>query len=446
MLELHLVVLAAGQGRRMKSDEPKVLHRVAGVPMIDYVLAAARELEPATTTIVTGHGAPRVRAALAGRDGLRFALQEPQLGTGHALLQAGPLLSGATGTVLLLSGDVPLLTAHTLRRLLETHRRTGAALTLLTATVDNPFGYGRIVREDGRLARVVEERDASDDERRIREVNAGVYAFDAAPLFPALERIRPENEQGEYYLPDLVEIYRGLGRPVETVSLDRPDEMRGINSRSELAEVSRIVRQQKNEELMAAGVTIEDPATTYIDPGVTVGPDTVIKPCVFLEGRTTIGAHCEIQSGVRVVDSTIADRVVLRNHSIIGSSRIASGAVVGPFAHLRPASDLGEDTRVGNFVERKKTVLGRGSKASHHSYLRPPEESDDDRGRRVRGERLAAHRARHGRPRCVRGGRLDHHRGRPGRFAGHRPRTSGEQAGMGERQGQALRILDFEIW
>jgi bifunctional UDP-N-acetylglucosamine pyrophosphorylase/glucosamine-1-phosphate N-acetyltransferase len=369
MADLHLVVLAAGMGTRMKSRVPKVLHRVAGLAMIEHVLRAAEPLEPTTRTVVVGFEAEQVRRALAHRPGILFAEQQPQLGTGHALLQVEPILADARGTLLLLSGDVPLIRTETLRRLVETHERAGAALTVLTALVDRPFGYGRIVRRHGQLVRIVEERDATAAERRIREINGGVYALDLGPLFEGLRRVGAHNLQGEYYLPDLVTVYRRRRLRIETVTADDPREVHGINSRAELAEVSRIVRQTKNEELMAAGVTIEDPATTYIDPDVTVGPDTVIHPGVYLEGRTQIGTACEIHSGVRIVDSIVEDRAVIHNFTIVVGSRVGAGARVGPFAHIRPESVVGAEARVGNFVELKKTVLGPRSKANHLTYL-----------------------------------------------------------------------------
>jgi bifunctional UDP-N-acetylglucosamine pyrophosphorylase/glucosamine-1-phosphate N-acetyltransferase len=285
------------------------------------------------------------------------------------LLQAAPVLELVSGSVVLLSGDVPLLRPETLRKITSAHREAGAAATVLTALVDRPYGYGRIVRTNGRISRIVEERDASPAERLIKEVNSGIYAFELKGLFTALRGLGTENAQGEYYLPDLIRAYRRQRRVVETVTLEHADEVRGINSRTELAEVSRIVRQTKNEELMAAGVTIEDPATTYIDPDVQVGPDTVIHPGVHLEGQTRVGAACEIHSGVRIVDSTLDDRVTIRNYCVIQESRIAAGAILGPFAHLRTGSDVREDAHVGNFVELKKTVLGTRSKANHLAYL-----------------------------------------------------------------------------
>ena len=369
MSDTHVVILAAGQGTRMKSSLPKVLHRVAGRPMIEYVLRTARSLSPQTITLIIGYQAEAVRTHLAQHGRLHFAVQEPQLGTAHALQQAEAVLAGQAGTLVLLSGDVPLLGPATLQRLLATHNGANAAATVVTALVGRPYGYGRIVRSRGRIARIVEERDASPAERAIKEINSGIYAFDLAPLWDALRSIASQNAQGEFYLTDLVAIYKRRKLPVEALVLDDVHETRGINSRSELAEVSRIVRQKKNEELMAAGVTIIDPATTYIEDDVQVGPDTVIHPGVILEGQTRVGSACEIHAHVRIADSELADRVTVNNFCVIKGTRIADGASVGPFAHLRPETVVGERAKVGNFVELKKTSLGVGSKANHLSYL-----------------------------------------------------------------------------
>ena len=240
---------------------------------------------------------------------------------------------------------------------------------MITANMAKPFGYGRIVRSKGQITKIVEERDASSVQKAIKEINSGIYAFDLAPLFGALESIGSANAQGEYYLPDLVAIFRKKKRPVTTWTVKDAGEIRGINSRSELAEVSRMVRQQKNEELMAAGVTLVDPATAYVDADVIVGADTVVHPFVVLEGSTKIGAACELHAGVRIVNSTIGDRVTIRNHTVITDAVIANGAVLGPFAHVRPGSKVGEDAHVGNFVELKKTTFGKGAKANHLAYL-----------------------------------------------------------------------------
>jgi bifunctional UDP-N-acetylglucosamine pyrophosphorylase/glucosamine-1-phosphate N-acetyltransferase len=365
----HVVILAAGQGTRMKSQLPKVLHPVAGRPMVEHVLDTAAAVAPATVTVVVGHAGEIVRSRLSRHTGLQFAVQEPQLGTAHALQQAESLLAGKNGTVILLSGDVPMLTGRTLQRLVATHTAANAAATVVTASVERPYGYGRIVRVDGQIARIVEERDASPAERQIREINSGIYAFDLAPLFEALRSIASQNAQGEFYLTDLVGIYRRRKLPVETLVIDNPKEIRGVNSRTELAEVSRLVRQTKNEELMAAGVTIVDPATTYIDPRADIGADTVIHPGVVIEGACRIGSACEIQAHVRIADARIGDRVTINSFCVIVESEIADGAAVGPFAHLRPASQVGEGAKVGNFVELKKTVLGARSKVSHLAYI-----------------------------------------------------------------------------
>ena len=369
MSDLHVVILAAGKGTRMKSSRPKVLHRVAGKPMIEYVLEVAGGLGPKSVTLVVGHLRETLQQALAARANLRFVAQEPQLGTGHALLQAAPLLEREHGVVVLLSGDVPLLTRHTVERLLAGHLTSGAAATVLTAMVDQPYGYGRIVRQGGTITHIVEERDASPAQRNIKEINSGIFAFSIGPLFGALRSLAAGNAQGEYYLTDLVSAFRRQNLGVETVTLEDSDEIRGINSRSELAEASKIVRQKKNDELMAAGVTIEDPATAYIDADVTIGADTVIHPNVYLEGNTTIGAACEIHSGARIINSVLGDRVIVQNFCVVTSSRLASGVSIGPFAHLRPDSDLRESVHIGNFVELKKVVVGAGSKAGHLTYL-----------------------------------------------------------------------------
>ena len=367
---LFVVVLAAGKGTRMKSDRAKVLHAIAGRPMIEHVLRTVDTLEADQTVLVVGHGEDQVRAALKDRPGIEFVLQSPQLGTGHALLQTEPVLAGKSGTVLLLYADVPLLEANTLRRLLETHARQRAAATVLTTVVDDPYGYGRIVRDAaGDVERIVEERDASGDERAIKEINSGIYAFALESLFASLHQLATDNAQGEYYLTDLVAMYRQRKRPVATLCLEQPSELRGVNTRVDLAEITAIMRANKNRAAMLAGVTLEDPASTAIDDEVTIGPDTVLGRGVLLEGKTTVGAGCRIQANVRVTNATIGDRVTILDHSVIADSTVEAGASVGPFAHVRPNSHIAENARVGNFVELKKTRLGRASKASHLAYL-----------------------------------------------------------------------------
>jgi bifunctional UDP-N-acetylglucosamine pyrophosphorylase/glucosamine-1-phosphate N-acetyltransferase len=367
--DIHVVVLAAGKGTRMKSELPKVLHLVSGIPMIDYVLTAARTLAPRSVTVVVGHQGETLRSTLSSTSGLSIVVQEPQLGTAHALLTTAAGLAAARGTLVLLSGDVPLLAANTLKTLVDRHTSLEAAATVVTAMVDQPVGYGRIVRSGARIARIVEERDAGPVEREIREINSGIYAFALDGLFDALRQIAAGNAQGEYYLTDLVGIYSRRDLRVEGLTVADANEIRGINNRLDLEEVVRIVRSRKNAELMVAGVTIEDSATTYVERDVVVGHDTIIHPGVSLEGTTTIGSGCEIHSGVRIVNSRIGDRVIVHNHSVVTGATIASGARVGPFAHLRSQADIREGARVGNFVELKNTVLGAGSKSMHLAYL-----------------------------------------------------------------------------
>ena len=366
---VQVVVLAAGKGTRMKSAMPKVLHRVNGKPMLALVLETARTADPASTTVVLGHMADTVRAAFQDDASVAFVTQEPQLGTAHALMQALPLLEGATGDVLLLYGDVPLLSATTVAALLARHRDDGAAATVLTAELEQPYGYGRILRHAGDIVGIVEERDATPAERAIKEVNAGIYVLALEPLAGAMAALAPQNAQGEYYLPDLVGIYRRRGLGVSTLTVRSADEIRGVNSRRELVEVSRLVRNAKIEELLAAGVTVIDPATTYVEADVQVGADTVLHPNVYLEGRTTIGAACEVHAGTRLVNAMVGDRVTIRNYCVITDSTVESDAVLGPFAHLRPGSVVQSEAHVGNFVELKKATLGRKSKASHLTYL-----------------------------------------------------------------------------
>ena len=353
----------------MRSRRPKVLHPLAGRSLIDRVLRTSRTLDPKTIAVVVGHESDRVQAALSHHGDLRFVRQETQLGTAHALQQARSAFSRVRGNLVVLSGDVPRLRPATLTALINTHEATDAAMTVLSATLERPYGYGRIIRSQGELVGIVEETEATSEQRTIREINGGVYVFDIEPLFDALDQISEAGPKHERYLPAIVPLYRRRGLSVGTVTAADPDEIRGINSQTELAEVSSIVRQSKNEELMGAGVTIEDPSTTYIDDDVTVGPDTIIHPGVRLEGRTRVGERCELQSWVRVVDSTIEDDCTIRNCCVVTDSRLASGSVVGPFAHLRPGSILEVGARVGNFVEMKQSTLGRDSKANHLSYL-----------------------------------------------------------------------------
>ena len=372
MPDRHILILAAGKGTRMRSSRPKVLHQLAGLTLIEHVIRASIPLKATTTTVVLGHQGPLVSQVLTNNSSIscRIVHQEQQLGTAHALLQAEPVLGNKSGTLIVLSGDAPLISSPTLSALVETHEQSTAAASVLSSVIERPYGYGRVLRDKrGQLIGVVEEADASTVQRKICEVNSGIYTFDLPSLFQTLKEIPEAGLKNERYLPAILQMYGQRKLAVNVTTTDDPHEIRGINSQSELAEVRTIVRQRKNEELMASGVTIEDPATTYIDTDVTVEADTVIHPGVFLEGRTRVGARCEIHSGSRIINSTLSDDVIINNHSVITDSVIKAKARVGPFAHIRPGSTVGESARVGNFVELKKTALGTGAKANHLSYL-----------------------------------------------------------------------------
>jgi bifunctional UDP-N-acetylglucosamine pyrophosphorylase/glucosamine-1-phosphate N-acetyltransferase len=338
--------------------------------MIEHVLRTADGLRATSTTVVIGHGAEEMRAALAARPSIQLVLQSPQLGTGHAVLQTESTLAGQSGTVLLLYADVPLLQARTLMRLVEHHQQAKAAATVLTTELPDPYGYGRIVRDaEGRIERIAEERDASASERSVREVNSGLYCFQLSTLFEGLHTLAADNAQGEYYLTDLVAYHRRRRGRVETLALDDPDELRGVNSRADLAELGAVLRARRNRAVMLDGVTLEDPAGTHIDLDATIGAETVIGPGVVLQGSTRVGERCRIHAGVRLTNVAMGNDVTVLDYSVIVDSTVADGARVGPFAHIRPDSVVGEGAHVGNFVELKKTTLGRGAKANHLAYL-----------------------------------------------------------------------------
>lgn len=374
---LAAVILAAGKGTRMKSELPKVLHAVAGVPMLKYPVGLARELGCAPTVAVIGHGAETVETVLAG-SGVLFALQSQQLGTGHALLCAEPQLAGFSGTVLLLCGDVPLLRRETLEALLHYHQAQQATVTVLTAHMPNPHGYGRIVRQGDEVLRIVEEKDAGQQQRAINEINTGIYALEAPFVFEALKTIGCDNAQGEYYLTDVLAAARSAGLRVCALAAGTPEETMGINDRVQLAEAGALMRQRINRELMLGGVTLVDPATSYIEPQVRIGADCIIEPNVQLRGATVIGRGCRIDTGVCVDGCTVGDGVHLKAGSVMTASSIGDRSEVGPMAHLRPGTVLVGENKIGNFVETKQSVLGQGSKASHLTYI-----GDAEVGRKV---------------------------------------------------------------
>jgi bifunctional UDP-N-acetylglucosamine pyrophosphorylase/glucosamine-1-phosphate N-acetyltransferase len=368
---LEVIILAAGLGTRMKSARIKILHRAAGRPIVDYVLDLAAGLSPTPPVMIIGHQREAVQESVGER--ARYAVQAEQLGTGHAVLQAATLLEadGATGKrILILSGDVPLTRPETLQRLLEEHERSGNALTLLTMKLTEPAMYGRIVRdESGAVTRIVEAKDASDEQKRIDEVNAGIYVFNGEHLFDNLRNLRPENAQKEYYLTDLLAVIRDAGHRVGAVIANDPVEALGVNSRGELAQVELEIQRRVVEQLMKDGVTFRNPSTVVIDSTVTIGQDTVVYPFVTIEGTTRIGNDCVIEPGVHLVNVTVGNNVHLKTGTVAEDAVIEDEAAVGPYAHLRPGTKLGKHVKIGNFVETKKAVFAEGAKASHLSYI-----------------------------------------------------------------------------
>ena len=363
---LEVIILAAGLGTRMKSSTIKILHRAAGRPIIDYVLDLAADFSDAPPVMVIGHQREQVQEAVGTR--ARFAIQEEQLGTGHAVLQAAGSVKGKA--VLILSGDVPLTRRETLQKLIDEHERSGNTLTLLTMNLDDPALYGRIVRDSsGVVTKIVEAKDASADEKRIDEVNAGVYVFEGEHLFDNLRKLSNSNAQGEYYLTDLIAVLRNAGQRVGAVIVDDPIEALGVNSRSDLAAVEAEIQRRVVDRLMKEGVTFRNPSTVVIDSTVAIENDTVIYPFVTLEGKTKIGTGCVIEPGVHLHNVTVGNNVHVKSGTVAEDAVIADDATVGPYAHLRPGTKLGKHVKVGNFVETKKAVFGDGSKASHLSYI-----------------------------------------------------------------------------
>jgi bifunctional UDP-N-acetylglucosamine pyrophosphorylase / glucosamine-1-phosphate N-acetyltransferase len=361
---LTVVILAAGEGKRMRSRQPKVLHRLCGRPLIGYPLRIARTLADRIVLVVPPQADEVVR--VAGAD-VHAVVQRERLGTGHAVLQAREACG--SGAILVLPGDMPLLTAETIERLVAHHSTTGAAATILTANVDHPSGYGRVLRQRGRVARVVEERDATDDQKKIAEINTAVYCFDARRFWPALAEVRPDNDQGEYYLTDVIGILARAGARLEAVAVPDAVEAQGVNDRRQLAAVAAVQRKRILDGLMEAGVTILDPASTYIEDTVTIGADTVVSPNVVIEGATTIGSDCVIGAGSHLSGSRLADRVTLKPYSLVEDAVVEEDATLGPFCHLRPGCHIGAAAEIGNFAELKKARVGRKTKMHHVSYV-----------------------------------------------------------------------------
>lgn len=374
---LNVLILAAGLGTRMKSDLAKVLHKLDGRPLINHVCRTATALAPKSIYVVIGHQGEEVKTAVLNElDGqtVAFVTQEQQLGTGDAVNAARSFLQDSDSTLVVLSGDVPMIRPETLAALVQHHHRhldRGAACTILTVRLHDPSGYGRIVRgDDGAFERIVEQKDASEDERQIDEINAGIYCFDSKKLFSALSAVKNNNSQGEYYLTDVPELLRKAGEDVAIFQFGDPQEIEGVNNRVQLADLERILRRRTVSRLMLeSGVTFVDPKTAYVSAQAVIGRDTVIYPNVFVEGKTKIGEGCVVRPGSRLVNAKIGDNVEIRDNCLVTDSEVENNCSVGPMAHLRGNAVMVEGSKVGNFVELKKTRLGRGSKASHLTYL-----------------------------------------------------------------------------
>ena len=366
--------MAAGKGTRLKSQHPKVLHEIGGRPLLGHVIAAATQVVPATDVIaIIGHEADRVRAAVENT-GVNFVLQAEQRGTGHAIMQCRNALKNFDH-VLVLSGDAPLIQPETIVRLRDLHIASGAAMTLLSAEPKDSHGYGRVIRkqkngrETDEVERIIEQKQLTPEQEKIREINSGMYAFRVKPLFENIDKLGTDNPHREFYLTDIAAVLTKQGEKVSVVPATDSNEILGVNTRLELAELDSLLRDKKARELMLSGVTIFRPETCVIDSDVQVAPDTVIEPFVQLLGSTKIGSECRIRSYSVINNSVIADNVMVRPGCIMEEARVERGAIIGPYSHLRPGSEIGESAHVGNFVETKKARLGKGAKANHLSYL-----------------------------------------------------------------------------
>lgn len=364
------VILAAGKGTRMKSDLVKVLHPILGLPMLSYPIELSlKGIKSGKTIVVVGYQADQIKERFKDPQ-IRFVLQEEQLGTGHAVLQAVPFLKRATGTVLILCGDVPLVKADTLRSFIDAYDKSDATLSVLTTEVEDPFGYGRIIRSrEGWIEKIAEEKDASKEEKSIREINSGIYCVKTSFLMEGLTEIGKDNAQREYYLTDLVGIAKKRGLRCSAYCLRNPVEVMGINTRVDLAVANEVLKLEKLKELMLSGVTVVDPKTTYVERTVEVGSETTLYPNCYLHGMTKIGERCIIESNSKITDSVLGNEVTIRSNVVITGSKIEDGAIIGPFAHLRPLCEIKTKAKIGNFVEVKKSVVGKGSKANHLTYI-----------------------------------------------------------------------------
>ncbi len=367
MTNIFAVVLAAGQGTRMKSKLYKVLHPVCGKSMVEHVIDNISTLNTDRIVTVVGHGAELVKETLGEKS--EYVLQAEQLGTAHAIQQAEQLLGDLEGTTLVVCGDTPLIRPETMQALFNHHNDTCAKATILTAIAEDPTGYGRILRDaSGQVAQIVEQKDASDEQRLVKEINTGTYCFDNKALFETLKLVKNDNTQGEYYLPDVIEILQKQGENVGAYVTNSFDETLGVNDRIALSQAEELMRTRINEKHMRNGVTIINSSSTHISADVVIGSDTIIKPGTIIEGKTVIGEDCIIGPNSHIVNTTIGDRTTIHS-SVLFESKVGNDTAVGPFAHIRPESSLGDNVKIGNFVELKKSTLGNNSKVSHLSYI-----------------------------------------------------------------------------
>lgn len=366
-MSLTAVILAAGKGTRMKSNLPKVLHEVNGKPMLAHVISEVKQAGATVIILVIGHGSEKVRERFG--EEFRYVIQQAQLGTGHAVMIASEELKKHTGDVLLVCGDTPLLTSATLQALYTKHKVQDASCTILTANLEDPYGYGRILRTDkGEILKIVEEKDATDLERKISEINTGSYCFKCSDLLDAIKEITPNNTQGEYYLTDVIVALNNSKKIVTAYITPDFEETLGINSKAQLAEAARILRARKIQELMLAGVTVIDPNNTYIEDEVEIGIDTIIYPTCFIGGKTKIGPECEIGPGCKITDSLVGGNCEIQ-YSVLKDVKIGNDCIIGPYAYLRPGTVLADRVKVGDFAEVKNSFIGEGSKIPHLSYV-----------------------------------------------------------------------------